>query len=412
MCSSDLEDAMKRIPSLEKVGIRKFFNGPESFTADQRYILGPAPEVGGVFVAAGFNSIGIQSGGGAGMALAHWITEGEPPFDLWDVDINRLYPHQNTTHFLIPRVSEALGLLYAMHWPFKQYETSRGVRKTALHDRITAAGACFGEVAGWERPNWFAKPGQKPHYEYTFGKPNWFENSRNECRAVREAVGLFDQSAFAKFTVKGRDAMKLLNRVSVNEMDVAIGKVVYTQWCNEKGGIEADLTATRISRNEYLVVTAAATQLHDRRHLENAIRDDESVAIVDVTSGTSTIGLMGPNSRALLQSLTPDDISNSAFPFGTSREIEVGPARIRATRITYVGELGYELYVPAASQPALLDALMSIGHARSLRHIGNRALDSLRLEKSYGIWSTEFTQSTTPGMCGLDRHVEIGRAHV
>ena len=396
-----LEDAMKRIPSLEKVGIRKFFNGPESFTADQRYILGPAPEVKGVFVAAGFNSIGIQSGGGAGMALAHWITEGEPPFDLWDVDINRLYPHQNTKHFLIPRVSEALGLLYAMHWPFKQYETSRGVRKTALHDRITTAGACFGEVAGWERPNWFARPGQEPKYEYTFGKPNWFENSREECQAVRETVGLFDQSAFAKFTVKGRDAMKLLNRVSVNEMDVANGKVVYTQWCNDKGGIEADLTATRISQNEYLVVTAAATQLHDRRHLENAIRDDEAVAVVDVTSGTSTIALMGPNSRALLQSLTPDDVSNSAFPFGTSREIEVGPARIRATRITYVGELGYELYIPSEFAIAVYDVIVAKGAAHGLKHAGYHAMNSLRIEKAYRHWSHDITPEDTPLEAGL-----------
>ncbi len=396
-----LEDAMKRIPSLEKVGIRKFFNGPESFTADQRYILGPAPEVKGVFVAAGFNSIGIQSGGGAGMALAHWITEGEPPFDLWDVDINRLYPHQNTKHFLIPRVSEALGLLYAMHWPFKQYETSRGVRKTALHDRLVAHGACFGEVAGWERPNWFAKPGQEPKYEYTFGKPNWFENSGEECKAVREAVGLFDQSAFAKFTVKGRDAMQLLNRVSVNEMDVAIGKVVYTQWCNAKGGIEADLTVTRAAQNEYLVVTAAMTQLHDLRHLENAIRDDEAVAVVDITSGTSTIGLMGPNARALLASLTPDDVSNAAFPFGTSQMIEVGPARIRVTRITYVGELGYELYIPSEFAPGVFDFIMANGAPFGLKLAGYHAMNSLRIEKAYRHWSHDITPEDTPLEAGL-----------
>ena len=396
-----LEDAMKRIPSLEKVGIRKFFNGPESFTADQRYILGPAPEVKGIYIAAGFNSIGIQSGGGAGMALAHWITEGEPPFDLWDVDIARLYPHQNTKHFLIPRVSEALGLLYAMHWPFKQYETSRGVRKTPLHDRLAAHGSCFGEVAGWERPNWFARPGQEPKYEYTFGKPNWFENSGEECKAVRETVGLFDQSAFAKFTVKGRDAMQLLNRVSVNEMDVAVGKVVYTQWCNAKGGIEADLTATRISQNEYLVVTAAMTQLHDLRHLESAIREDEAVAVVDVTSGTSTIGLMGPNARALLQALTPDDVSNSAFPFGTSRVIEVGPARIRVTRITYVGELGYELYIPSEFAVAVFDFIMENGAPFGLKLAGYHAMNSLRIEKAYRHWSHDITPEDSPLEAGL-----------
>src|SRR5215204_3015018 len=276
-----LDDAMKRVPSLSRVGIRKFFNGPESFTADGRYVLGPAPEIDGFFVAAGFNSIGIQSGGGAGMALAHWIAEGNPPFDLWDVDIRRLFPHQNAKSFLVPRVSESLGLLYDMHWPFRQYETSRGVRRTVLHDRIAAAGACFGEVAGWERPNWFALPGQAPRYAYSYGRQNWFEASRQEHVAVRERVGLFDQSCFAKYVVKGRDAMRVLNRVSCNEVDVAPGQVVYTQWLNARGGIESDLTVFRLRPDEYMVVTSATSQLRDRRHLERHVAEDDRVAVVD-----------------------------------------------------------------------------------------------------------------------------------
>ncbi|MFO1151362.1 MAG: FAD-dependent oxidoreductase [Alsobacter sp.] len=396
-----LEDAIRRVPSLERVGIRKFFNGPESFTADQRYILGPAPELANFFVAAGFNSIGIQSGGGAGMALAHWIVEGEPPFDLTEVDIRRLYPHQNTSHFLAPRVSEALGLLYAMHWPYYQYRTSRGVRRSTLHDRLAAAGACFGEVSGWERPNWYALPGQEPRYAYSYGRQNWFEASRQEHMAVREGVGLFDQSCFAKFLVKGPDARALLDRASDNLMDVPVGKVVYTQWLNAQGGIEADLTVTRIADTEFLVVTAAATQLRDLRHLEKLVREEDRVAVVDVTSGVATLGVMGPRSRELLQSLTRDDLSTPAFPFGTSREIEIGAARVRATRITYVGELGFELNLPSEFAPAVFDLIREAGQGYGLRLAGYHAMNSLRIEKAYRHWSHDITPEDTPLQAGL-----------
>ncbi len=396
-----LEDAIRRVPSLERVGIRKFFNGPESFTADQRYVLGPAPELQNFFVAAGFNSIGIQSGGGAGMALAHWIVEGEPPFDLWEVDIRRLYPHQNAKHFLVPRVSEALGLLYAMHWPYRQYDTSRGVRRSSLHDRLAAEGACFGEVAGWERPNWYAEPGQTPVYEYSYGRQNWFEASRAEHMAVRESVGLFDQSCFPKFIVKGPDARRLLDRASDNAMDVPPGKVVYTQWLNAKGGIEADLTVTRISETEYMVVTAAATQLRDRRQLESLIREEDRVAVVDVTSGIATIGLMGPRSRELLARLTGADLSSEAFPFGFSREIEIGAATVRATRITYVGELGWELNIPTEFAPAVFDLVREAGAPLGLRLAGYHAMNSLRIEKAYRHWSHDITPEDTPLEAGL-----------
>src|SRR4029078_4916524 len=266
-----LDDALRRVPNLGQVGIRKFFNGPESFTVDGRYVLGPAPDLTNFFVAAGFNSIRIQSGGGAGLALADRVRHAQPPFDLWEVDVARFFPHQNAKSFLVPRVSESLGLLYALHWPFRQYESSRGVRVSPLHARIAAAGAGFGEVAGYERPNWFGAPGETPNYVYSYGRQNWFEASRDEHIAVRERVGLFDQSCFAKFAVRGPDALRLLNRVSCNDVDVAAGRVVYTQWLNAKGGIEADLTVMRRREDDFLVITAVGSQLHDRRHLERFI---------------------------------------------------------------------------------------------------------------------------------------------
>jgi len=254
-----LEGAIHRVPKLEQAGIRKFFNGPESFSPDQRYLLGEAPELKNFYVAAGFNSIGIQSAGGAGMALAEWIVGGHPPFDLWDVDIRRMAPHQNRKTYLYDRVSEALGLLYAMHWPYRQYETARGIRLTPLYMRLKENGACFGEVAGWERANWFAPDGVVPKYQYSFKRQNWFPYAAEEVRATRERVGLFDQSTFAKFLVRGPDAERELQRIAAADMAVAPGRAVYTQWLNERGGIEADLTVTRLAEDAYMVVTAAAT---------------------------------------------------------------------------------------------------------------------------------------------------------
>ncbi len=396
-----LDDAMRRVPSLKKVGIRKFFNGPESFTVDGRYILGPAPEVQNFFVAAGFNSIGIQSGGGAGLALAYWIAHGQPPFDLWEVDVARFFPHQNKKSFLIPRVSESLGLLYAMHWPFRQYETSRGVRTSPLHERLAAAGACFGEVAGYERPNWFGSPGGNPKYVYSYGRQNWFDASRDEHAAVRERVGLFDQSCFAKFAVTGPDALKQLNRVSCNNVDVTPGTVVYTQWLNDRGGIEADLTIIRCAEDNFLVVTSVASQLHDRRHLERYADSGERVAIADVSSDFAMLGLMGPRSRDLLQALTSADFLAEAFPFASSRMIELAGVPVRATRITYVGELGYELLVPNRDAPRVFDALMATGDLHGLRLAGYHAMNSLRIEKGYRHWGHDITPDESPLEAGL-----------
>ena len=397
-----LTAAMHRTPALEKTGINLFFNGPESFTPDDRYLLGETPEVRNLFVAAGFNSIGIQSAGGAGKVLADWMLDGHPPMDLWDVDIRRAMPFQRNRSYLRDRTVETLGLLYAMHWPYRQPETARGVRRSILHDRLAAHGACFGEVAGWERPNWYAPAGVKAEYEYSYGRQNWFDYSAQEHNAVRNAVGLFDQSSFAKFVVQGPDAEKVLNHICANNMAVPVGKVVYTQWLNERGGIEADLTVTREASDRFLVVTAAATQTRDFAWLQRQIPSDARATAIDLGASMAVLGLMGPRSRELLQRLSDADFSNAAFPFGTSQVIDLAYARVRASRITYVGELGWELYVPVECAPAVFDALMKEGEPLGLKLAGYHALNSLRMEKGYRHWGHDISDEDTPLQAGLE----------
>jgi len=341
-----LHDAMHRMPALQEAGIQKFFCGPESFTPDVRYHIGRAPELDNCFVSAGLNSIGLQSAGGIGKVMAEWIRDGHPPVDLWEVDVRRNMPFQGNRKYLQERVSESLGLLYATHFPFRQYETSRGVRKSAIHDRLVAAGACHGEAFGWERPNWYAPKGVEAKYEYSYGRQNWFEHSAAEHRAVREKVAMFDQSSFAKFRLEGRDAVAVLNRVCANNVDVRPGRIVYTQWLNERGGIEADLTVTRLDEDVFLVVGAAETETRDFHYLKQHIPADARAVLTNVSSGMGVISIMGPSSRELLQALTPADMSHDAFAFATSREIEMGYGLVRASRITFVGELGWELYIP------------------------------------------------------------------
>jgi glycine cleavage system T protein len=396
-----LEMAIRRVPILAKTGIQLFFNGPESFTPDDRYMLGETPEVRNLFVAAGFNSIGIRSAGGAGKVLADWIIDGHPPMDLWDVDVRRAMPFQSNRRYLRDRTVEALGLLYAMHWPFRQPETARGVRRSALHDRLLAAGACFGEVAGWERPNWFAPKGREAKYEYSYGRQNWFEYSAAEHRAVRENVGLFDQSSFAKFAVEGDDAESVLNRICANNISAPVGRIVYTQWLNERGGIEADLTITREGPKRFLVVTAAATQVRDFAWLTRHIPEGARAVAIDITSAYSVLGVMGPRSRELLSKLTDADLSNSAFPFATSQVIDLGYAKVRASRITYVGELGWELYIPTEFSQGVFDSLVEEGAPSGLRLAGYHAMNSLRMEKGYRHWGHDITDEDTPLEAGL-----------
>jgi glycine cleavage system aminomethyltransferase T/glycine/D-amino acid oxidase-like deaminating enzyme len=396
-----LEGAIHRVPKLEQAGIRKFFNGPESFSPDQRYLLGEAPELKNFYVAAGFNSIGIQSAGGAGMALAEWIVGGHPPFDLWDVDIRRMAPHQNRKTYLYDRVSEALGLLYAMHWPYRQYETARGIRLTPLYMRLKENGACFGEVAGWERANWFAPDGVAPSCQYSFKRQNWFPYAAEEVKATRERVGLFDQSTFAKLLVRGPDAERELQRISAADMAVAPGRAVYTQWLNERGGIEADLTVTRLAEDAYMVVTAAATAGRDLHWLKRSLVADARATVDDVTNAYAVLGVMGPASRALLQPLTESDLGNQGFPFGHSKEIVLGNVALRATRISYMGELGWELYVPSDYAIGVFDGLLAKGAEHGLKLCGMHAMDSLRIEKAYRHWGHDITDEDTPLEAGL-----------
>ncbi len=395
-------DAMAhRMPITEQAGIHTFFNGPEAFTPDDRYHLGESPEVKNFYVAAGFNSIGIQSSGGAGKVLAEWIVNGHPPMDLWDVDVRRNAPFMNNALFLRDRVTEGLGLLYAMHWPFYQFETGRNVRKSTLHDRLKAQGACFGTVAGWERPNWYAPEGVEPKYEYTYGRQNWFEFSAEEHRATREAVAVFDQTSFSKFMIQGRDAVHFLNRVCGNQIDVPIGKVAYTQLLNERGGIEGDVTITRIAADEFYLLDAAATQTRTLSWLKREIKADEFVTVTDVTAGYVMLGVMGPNSRKLLSKLTNADLSNAAFPFGTSQEIDLAYARVRATRMTYVGELGWEINAPTEFAQHIYDAIMEAGADLGVVNAGYHAMGSLRIEKGYRHWGDDITDEETPFEAGL-----------
>jgi len=404
-----LHDAMKRLPALERAGIQKFFCGPESFTPDVRYHLGEAPELSNCFVAAGLNSIGLQSAGGVGKVTAEWIRDSRPPVDLWEVDVRRNMPFQKNRQYLRERVSESLGLLYATHYPYRQYETARGVRKSAIHDRLVRAGACHGEAYGWERPNWYAPQGTEARYEYSYGRQNWFGHSAAEHRAVREGVALFDQSSFAKFRLEGRDAVAVLNRVCANNIDVNLDRVVYTQWLNPHGGIEADLTVTRLEENAFMIVTAAETEVRDFYWLKKHIPDDAHCILTNMTSAMGVLSLMGPRSRDLLQSLTPADLNHSAFPFAHSREIELGLGYVRASRITFVGELGWELYIPTEFMQDLYDRIIQAGEALGLVHAGYHALNSLRMEKAYRHWSHDITDEDSPLEAGLDFVVKFDK---
>ena len=386
-----LEAAINRMPMLEQAGIHTFFNGPESFTPDDAYHLGEAPEVQNYFVCAGFNSIGIQSAGGAGMALAHWMEQGYPPFDLSDVDIRRMQPFMGNKKFLFERSKETLGLLYADHFPYRQKATARGVRRTPFHEQLKSQGAVFGEAAGWERANWFADEGQTREYEYSWSRQNWFENSAREHAAVRSNVGMYDMTSFGKIRVEGRDAERFLNRICGNDVAVPVGKIVYTQFLNERGGIEADVTVTRLSETAYIIVTPAATVLRElswmKWHLNGA-----HVVFVDVTANEGVLAVMGPNSRKLLQMVSPHDWSNENHPFGMAKDIEIGMGLARAHRVTYVGELGWEIYVTSDMAPHVFETLFEAGQEMNLKMCGMHMMDSLRIEKAFRHFGHDITE--------------------
>ncbi|MEM9970584.1 MAG: FAD-dependent oxidoreductase [Pseudomonadota bacterium] len=385
-----LEKAVERMPMLAEAGIHTFFNGPESFTPDDAYHLGLAPGSDNVWVAAGFNSIGIQSAGGAGMALAQWMDDGEKPFDLGDVDIARMNPFQGNRRYLHDRATETLGLLYADHFPYRQKATARGIRRTPFHHHLLEHGAVMGEVAGWERANWFADAGQDRAYRYSWSRQNWFDNSAREHMAVREGVGLYDMTSFGKIRVEGPDAEAFLNRICGGQMAVPPGKIVYTQFLNSRGGIEADVTVTRLTETAYIVVTPAATRLADQTWLKRHVGDDR-VVLTDVTNAEGVLAVMGPKARDVMAAVSPEDWSNDVHPFGLAREVELGYGHVRAHRVSYVGELGWELYVPTDMCGHVFETLLEAGTAHGATLVGLHAMDSLRIEKAFRHFGHDIT---------------------
>ncbi len=403
-----LENAVNRMPMLAEAGIHTFFNGPESFTPDDAYHLGLAPEMDNVWVAAGFNSIGIQSAGGAGMALAEWMDTGAKPFDLGDVDISRMQPFQGNKKYLFERSKETLGLLYADHFPYRQKETARGVRRTPFHHHLMANGAVMGELAGWERANWFANPGQEREYQYSWKRQNWFENSAAEHRAVRENVGMYDMSSFGKIRVEGPDAMAFMNYIGGGDYDVPVGKIVYTQFLNHTGGIEADVTVTRLSETAYVVVTPAATRLADQTWMMRH-KGELNVVLTDVTAGEGVLAVMGPNARKLLEMVSPNDFSNAVNPFGTAQEIEIGMGLARAHRVTYVGELGWEIYASADQAGHVFETLFEAGQDMGLKLCGMHMMDSCRIEKGFRHFGHDITCEDHVVDAGLGFAVKVDK---
>ena len=405
-----LEAAVERLPMLAEAGIHTFFNGPESFTPDDAYHLGLAPELDNFWVACGFNSIGIQSAGGAGSALAQWMDEGDKPFDLGDVDISRMQPFQGNKAYLFERSKETLGLLYADHFPYLQKRTARGVRRTPFHNHLIERGAVMGELAGWERANWFAREAQEPEYQYSWQRQNFFDNVREEHMAVRQGVGMYDMSSFGKIRVEGRDVEAFMNYVGGGDYSVANGKIVYTQFLNRRGGIEADVTVTRLTEQSYLVVTPAATRLADETWLRRNQGDFE-VVITDVTSSEGVLAIMGPRSRELLEAVSPNDFTNASNPFGTAQEIEIGMGLARAHRVTYVGELGWEIYVSADMAGHVFERLAEPGLEMGMRLCGMHMMDTCRIEKGFRHFGHDITSEDHVMEAGLGFAVKKDKAN-
>ncbi|KGI67784.1 FAD-dependent oxidoreductase [Mycolicibacterium rufum] len=400
-----MNSALLRIPALETTGIKKFYNGPESFTPDNQFILGEAPECRNFFVGAGFNSVGIATAGGAGRALAEWIVEGAPTTDLTGVDIRRFAPFNGNNRWLHDRVAEVLGIHYEIPWPNREMTTARPFRRSPVHHLLDAAGANFGSKMGWERANFFAPAGQAPVIDYTWGTPNWRPWSAAEHHSTRTGVTVFDQTSFSKYAIVGRDAEAALQWLCTADVAIPVGRAVYTGMLNARGTYEADVTVTRTAPDEYLMVSSAATTERDKDHIRSGIRrhlpDGADAHVVDVTSSYAVFSVMGPRSRDLLSVLTDADLSDAAFPFGTSRVIPLGYATVRATRITYVGELGWELYVPAEFAVGVYEDLMAAGAPLGVMRGGYYAIDSLRLEKGYRAFGRELSPSENPVEAGL-----------
>ncbi len=404
-----IEEAMKRIPALENVGVHKLFCGPESFTPDLFPLMGEAPELKNFYIAAGFNSLGILLGGGAGRIMAQWITDGIPDIDVSELDISRMMPHQNTSAYLEDRTSEIVGKMFAPNYPGQQYESARNVKQSPYHERLAQEGAFFGTYGDWESPYWFAPEGVEPKIETPWGRPKHFEYVAREHKASREGVTLTDYSVMAKIMVKGRDAERILNQVSANNIAVENGRCVYTQWLNEAGGIIADLTVTRVAENEFLVLTGDATTLPVLTWLKRNSKPEDDIFISNITSASSALTIQGPKSRELVQKVTSANMSNKAFPYLSMQTIEIAYASVQALRITYVGELGYELYIPSEFSLNVFDAIVEAGNEMDLVFSGIESVDTLRLEKAYRDIGNDIGNLDTPLEVGLKFAVDFNK---
>ncbi len=401
-----MEQAMARIPSLAEAGVKQMINGPESFTPDGNFILGSAPECSNMFVGAGFNAFGIAAGGGAGWVLAEWVSSGEAPLDLWVVDIRRFSNLHRDRQWVCDRTLEAYGKHYTIGFPHEEYESGRPSIVSPLYERLKSHRAVFGSKLGWERPNWFAPEGMETKDIYSMGRQNWFGPVGAEHAHVREKVGMFDQSSFAKYELTGADALKALDWICANDVTKPAGRLTYTQLLNSRGGIEADLTVARISDDKFYIVTGTGYRTHDRAWIADHLPKGD-IVLTDITEDWGTLSLMGPLARDVLSKVTAADVSNGGFPFGHVREIEIAGHVVRALRVTYVGELGWELHIPIAATGDVFDALMAAGAEQDIRPVGYRAIESLRLEKGYRAWSSDITPNDTPFEAGLGWAVKM-----
>ncbi|MEZ4513733.1 MAG: FAD-dependent oxidoreductase [Chloroflexota bacterium] len=403
-----LEKAMSRVPVTLEIGIKKFFCGPESFTPDLKPIIGEAPELRNYFVAAGLNSIGILTGGGVGRMMAHWIINGTPDVDVTGFNIDRLHVYQNTPEYRRHRTVESLGMVYRCHYPNMSYQTARGAKRSPLHERLVAQGAYFRDVSGWEGADWYAPAGFEPKVEaLSWGRENWFPWWEAEHQAARDGVILMDMSFMSKFLVQGRDAGRILNHISANNVADTVNQITYTPWLNETGKLEADLTVTKLDEEKYWVVVTDTMHRHAETWMKRHIGRDDHAFVTDMTAAYAQINIQGPKSRDLLQTLTTADLSNAAFPFRCAREIEIGYAKVLCIRITYLGELGYELYVPAEQAVHVYDVIVAAGEPFGLRHAGLKALASLRMEKGYRDYGHDIDNTDDPFEVGLGFAVDL-----
>ena len=402
-----LMHAIKRIPELETVGIRKFFNGPESFTPDTNYLLGETPEVENFYVCCGFNSIGIVSAGGAGKVTAEWMINGGVNEDVFSLDISRFEKFHSETNFIVERAAESLGNQYAMHWPYKQLKTSRNIKKFPYHDHLEKKGACFGQVAGFESPLWYAINGEKPEFKYSFHYQNWYESAKNETVNTRKNVGFFELTPFAKFEIEGEDTYSLLQYLSSNNIKNKSGSITYTQMLNSNGGIEADLSVTCISKNKYRIVTGSGVREHDKKHIVKHLK--KNIKFKDITDDYACFGIFGPKSRSLLSDLVGDEFENSKFPFGIGKLLKVNNVEIWFQRLSYVGELGWELYIPINESKKIYELINEIGNKYNLVHAGRLAMDIMRMEKGYLHWGHDITPEENPFEAGLGFAVKLNK---